>query len=251
MSAYNALSVRGLNVRYQNKKVLEEINLDLPQEKFAAIIGPNGAGKTTLLNAALQLIKSESGTFRYFSGSLAEKRPTIAYVPQRANVDWDFPISVFEVVLMGRLTHLKWWQRPNNNDKKMAHQALEQVDMESYANNAISELSGGQQQRVFIARALAQKATLYLLDEPFSAIDIASEQAIYQQLKLLQNNGATLLCVHHDLNTVEQYFDYLFLLNKHLVAQGPVAKVFTEQYIKKTYSNPFSLLAKVEVQDEL
>ncbi len=243
---YPALNIKGLNTRYRGKRVLEEINLELPRQKLAAIIGPNGAGKTTLINAILGLTECESGDVRFFSGTLEEKRQTIAYMPQRSNVDWDFPITVKEVVLMGRLPHLKWWQRPTKLDKKIAMEALEKVTLVEYANAHISELSGGQQQRMFLARAIAQRASLYLLDEPFAAIDMASEKAIIDQLRIIQSEGATLLCVHHNLNSTPEYFDYVFLLNRRIIAQGPLKETFTMENIRQTYSNSLPLLSEIQ-----
>ncbi|WP_261843322.1 metal ABC transporter ATP-binding protein [Aliamphritea ceti] len=241
----NALQVTDLSIHYQQKPVLSDTSFVIPEGKSVAIIGPNGAGKSTLLKGMLNLIPKTSGKVSFFGDQLKNKRLAVAYVPQREEIDWDFPINVFDVVLMGRYGKLSLFSRPRAEDKAIAMQALQQVGMQEFSQRQISELSGGQQQRVFLARALAQHASIYLLDEPFAGVDIATEKAIIALFRELQTAGKTVICVHHDLNTVPDYFDWALMINARLVAAGPTAEVFTPENLDKTYNGRLSLLTEV------
>jgi manganese/zinc/iron transport system ATP- binding protein len=235
------VKIRDLTVSYNLKPVLWDVDIDVPKGVLAAIIGPNGAGKSTLIKAMLNLIKPVSGTILFDNKSYKEIQKDIAYVPQRNSVDWDFPTDVLDVVLMGRYGHVGWFKRISKKDKQEALLALEKVDMLKYKNRQISELSGGQQQRVFLARALAQNANIYIMDEPFQGVDATTEKAIVQILKDLKEKGRTVIVVHHDLETVSDYFDWTLLLNMKVVAFGPVDMVFTKENIDKTYrANAFT-----------
>jgi manganese/zinc/iron transport system ATP- binding protein len=200
-----------------------------------AIAGPNGAGKTTLLQAMLGLIKPVAGIISFFGGSFAQHYKKIAYVPQRTTVDWDFPATVFDIVLMGRYVHIGWIRRPSKTDYDEVHFALAQVGMSEFADRHISQLSGGQQQRVFLARALVQNADLYLLDEPFVGIDMATERAIIVILKQLRLQGKTVVVVHHDLQTLQEYFDWMWLINGHSIVCGPIDNVLRKEHIQAAY----------------
>lgn len=236
------LCIRNLTVAYQKKPVLRNISLEIPEGNLIGIIGPNGAGKSTFIKAILELIPSVTGEVEIYGKSYKEKRKIVGYVPQRESVDWDFPTNALDVVTMGRYGHLGWIKRPSSKDKKMAMNCLEKVGMEGYANRQISQLSGGQQQRVFLARALAQDAKLYFMDEPFVGVDAATEKAIITLLNDLKKQGKTVLVVHHDLNTVKEYFDWLILLNIHLVAVGPTEELFTKEFLQKTYGGKLTML---------
>lgn len=243
------LEVQHLSMRYQHKPVLTDVSFAIPEGKTIAIVGPNGAGKSTLLKGIMGLEETMEGEVHFFGEPLAHKRLATAYVPQREEIDWDFPINVLDVVLMGRHGHLKLWQRPSKLDQQIAQQALEELQMWEYKDRQISQLSGGQQQRVFLARALAQQASLYLMDEPFAGIDVATEKAIVELFNQLKNQGKTIVCVHHDLNTVSEYFDWVILINARLVASGPINKVLTQENLNKTYGGRLSLLN--ELTEEL
>ncbi|MGE0206881.1 MAG: metal ABC transporter ATP-binding protein [Candidatus Babeliales bacterium] len=232
-----AISVNHVTVMYQEEPVLWDISLTIQQGIFLGIIGPNGAGKTTFLKTILHLVKPMAGSIFLFEKSYHAMQHLIAYVPQRTTVDWDFPITVLDVVLMGRYRHIGWFKRPGKEDIQKAHQALEKVHMLDYINRPIGKLSGGQQQRVFLARALAQDATLYILDEPFSGVDMATEKIIITLLKELRDQGKTIVVVHHDLQTLAEYFDWLLLLNKKCVAYGPVHEVLVPEYMCAAYGN--------------
>ena len=236
------LSVTNLSMRYHHKPVLTDVSFEIPEGKTIAIVGPNGAGKSTLLKGIMELEPTMGGEVQFFGEPLANKRLAIAYVPQREEIDWDFPINVFDVVLMGRHGQLKLWQRPSQIDKEIAQQALKDLQMWDFKDRQISELSGGQQQRVFLARALAQRANLYLMDEPFAGVDVSTEKAIIELFKTLKNQGKTIVCVHHDLNTVGEYFDWIIFINARLVAAGPVEQVLTKENLNKTYGGRLSLL---------
>lgn len=225
------VEVRGLTVAYDAKPVLRDIDLTIPPGKLLAVVGPNGAGKTTLLKTMLGLLKPLAGTVR-FAGNSTKR---LGYVPQNGSVDWDFPASVLDVVLMGSYGKLGWIRRPRQQDVELARQTLRQVGMEAYSARQISQLSGGQQQRVFLARALVQEASVYLMDEPFKGVDAQTEKAIVLLLRELREQGKTVVVVHHDLHTVPDYFDWVALINLRLVASGPVAEVFNEANLKKTY----------------
>lgn len=230
-----ALTVEHLSVNYEKTSVLWDLTFEVPSGKLVAIVGPNGAGKSTFLKTALGLVKPISGQIFFFGRSFRKERRRVAYVPQRESVDWDFPITVFDLVLMGRYGRLGLFKRPSQKDRQDVNHYLEKVGLESFADRQISQLSGGQQQRAFLARALIQEADLYLMDEPFTGIDIASTQTIISILKQLRDDGKTLLVVHHDLTSVSQTFDWVILLNKCLVGCGSVQSIFTPEMIHKTY----------------
>lgn len=231
----SAFEVHDLTVAYDSKPVLWDIDLKIPVGKLVAIVGPNGAGKTTLIKAALGLVKSVSGEVAFPSLNTNRVCNKIAYVPQSGSVDWDFPATVLDVVMMGRYGHLGWFKRPGKAERALALETLETVGMKDYANRQISQLSGGQQQRVFLARALIQQADLYFMDEPFKGVDAQTEKSIVALLKELKAQGKTVLVVHHDLQTVGEYFDWVTLINLKLIANGPTEAVFTEENLKLTY----------------
>ncbi len=236
-----AVEVAQLHVYYHQRHVLDDVSFSIPAGNMVGIVGPNGAGKSTLLKAMLGLVPRAQGHIRVLGAAIDTQRHLIAYVPQRESVDWDFPIHVRDVVLMGTYGQLKWWQRPQKRQRDQAMDALAQVGMEAFAERHIRELSGGQQQRVFLARALAQQAQLFVLDEPFAGVDVATQQAIVTQLAALRDAGRTILVVHHDLATVSTYFDYTLLLDRTVIACGATAQVFTPEMVQRTYrnSNPF------------
>lgn len=239
------LAVHDLTVAYQRKPVLWDVELNIPKGTLAGIVGPNGAGKSTLLKACLDLIPKTSGEALVYGKPYEQQRELIAYVPQRESVDWDFPISALDVVTMGTYQKLGWFKRITRSQKQQALEALEKVGISHLAKRQISQLSGGQQQRVFLARALVQEAEIYFMDEPFAAVDAATEQAIIELLQELNSKGKTVLCVHHDLATVSRYFDYLVLLNMRVVASGPTSETFTRENLQKTYGGKLNLLDDV------
>lgn len=236
------LQVNQLSVNYGKTPVLWDISFEIPEGVVAGIIGPNGAGKTTLLKTVLGLTKPLSGSVYFFGQPLETVRRRVAYVPQRGSVDWDFPIDVETLVLMGRYGQLGVLRRPTPADRAAVSVALAQVGLAGYERRQISQLSGGQQQRAFFARALVQEADLYLLDEPFAGVDAATEKALVQLLHVLKEQGKTTIVVHHDLNTVESYFDWILLLNLRLIGVGPVEEFFTPQNVQKTYGESYALL---------
>ncbi|SDN51156.1 metal ABC transporter ATP-binding protein [Bacillus sp. OK048] len=238
------VTVNNLTVAYQKKPVLEDISFSVPEGKLIGIIGPNGAGKSTLIKAILELIPTISGKVQIFGSSYKQSRKKVGYVPQRESVDWDFPTDSLDVVTMGRYGHLGWFKRPGKIDTGIAMECLEKVGMSQFANRQISQLSGGQQQRVFLARALAQDADLYFMDEPFVGVDAATEKAIITLLNDLKKQGKTVLVVHHDLNTVKEYFDWIMLLNKKLIGIGPTEVLFTKDYLQTTYGGKLTMLEK-------
>ncbi|TVQ11527.1 MAG: metal ABC transporter ATP-binding protein [Balneolaceae bacterium] len=239
------IEVHDLTVAYRKKPVLWDIDFDVPEGKLIAVIGPNGAGKSTLIKTIMGLIEPVSGKILVYGKPVDRERPRIAYVPQRESVDWDFPISVYELVLMGRYSHLKLFRRPGSNDRRIATEALEKVGMSDYAGRQISQLSGGQQQRVFLARALAQQADIYLMDEPLAGVDAATETTIFELLSVLRDEGKTVLVVHHDLQSVSGNFDWVMLLNLRLVAFGPREEVFTTENLQKAYGGRLNILTQV------
>lgn len=239
------LSIHDLTVAYHRKPVLWDIDYNAPAGKLIAIVGPNGAGKSTLLNAALDLVPKASGRICFFGDPYQQQRQRVGYVPQRESVDWDFPISALDVVAMGLYRKIGWCFPISKKHRQTSLQALQKVGMADFAGRQISQLSGGQQQRVFLARALAQNADLYLMDEPFTGVDAATERAIVELLRELQSAGKTALVVHHDLQTVAEYFDEVVLLNMRLVATGPVDQVFTKENLRKTYGGKLALLDQV------
>jgi len=230
-----ALEADALTVNYGKVPILWDISFQIPQGHLVGILGPNGAGKSTLLKAALGIVKPLSGKISFFGGPLASSRGKIAYVPQRESIDWDFPITAKEVVLMGRYGRLGLFGKLRRADREAASAALELVGMSAYADRQISQLSGGQQQRLFIARALVQEADLFLLDEPFAGVDLATEKAIMELLQRQKQLGKTIFIIHHDLPTVEEYFDWVVLLNTRLVGCGPVKEVFHRDNLMKTF----------------
>ncbi len=237
-----AIEIEDLTVAYHHNPVLWDIDLTIPTGVIAAIVGPNGAGKSTLLKAMLNLIPISSGTVTFFGQRLAQARRAVSYVPQRSEVDWDFPTTVLDVVMMGSYGALGWIKKPGKAERERALAALEQVGMSEFAHRQISELSGGQQQRTFIARALVQDASILLMDEPFAGVDAATEAAILATLRQLQQAGKTLVIVHHDLLTVKSYFDHIILLNVHTVASGPMATTFTDENLQKAYKGKFTAM---------
>ncbi|MFO8028102.1 MAG: ABC transporter ATP-binding protein [Opitutales bacterium] len=243
------LVVRDLTVAYHRKPVVWDIDLEIPAGKLVGIIGPNGAGKSTLIKACLDLIPKTSGEVSLFGKPYAKQYKRVGYVPQRESVDWDFPVSVLDVVAMGTYGQLGWFRRVTKRSKALAMQALERVGLADYADRQISQLSGGQQQRTFLARALVQDADFYFMDEPFAGVDAATERAIVELLKDLQSSGKTCLVVHHDLATVSKYFDWTILLNMRVVASGPTSEVFHDENLRKTYGGKLSLLS--EAAEEL
>lgn len=229
------LTLRGLTVAYGEAAAIQSINADFLAGKMTAIIGPNGAGKSTLLKAALGIVPRIAGDVSFFGAPLGQMRDRVAYVPQRAGIDWDFPARVIDVVLMGFYRELGLLRRIRPHHRARAMACLARVDMQDFAARQIGQLSGGQQQRVFLARALAQGADLYLLDEPFAGVDAATEAAIVRVLHGLRNEGRTIVCVHHDLSTVPAYFDRVLMLNVRRIAEGPVTVAFTEDTLAETY----------------
>lgn len=236
------VKIENLTVAYHRKPVLKEISFSVPEGKLIGIIGPNGAGKSTLIKAALELIPKASGNITIYGKSYKSQRKLIGYVPQRGSVDWDFPTNALDVVLMGRYGHIGWLKRPNKKDIEFAYECLDKVGMREYATRQISQLSGGQQQRVFLARALAQDASIYFMDEPFVGVDAATEKAIITILNELKAQGKTVLVVHHDLQTVKEYFDWTLLINLRKIAIGPTEEVFTIENLQKTYGGRLAFL---------
>jgi len=245
------IQIHDMTIAYHRKPVLWDVDLDVPESKLVGIIGPNGAGKSTMITAIMDLVPKASGWVRIYGETYEQRRKSIGYVPQRESVDWDFPISALEVVTMGRYGRLGWFRRPGQEDRRVAEEALDKVGMGEYANRQISQLSGGQQQRVFLARALAQDTQIYLMDEPFAGVDAATEQAIIDILMELREKGKTILVVHHDLQTVTRYFDWVIMLNMRVVASGPTSEVFTDENLNKTYGGRLTVLSQAAeaVQD--
>jgi len=239
------LEIHDLTVAYHKRPVLWGIDLVVPKGKLIGIVGPNGAGKSTLIKSAMGLLPLSSGWVKIFGQPYRKNLKRVGYVPQRESVDWDFPVSVMDVVLMGRYGHLGLIKRPSRKDREIARDCLEKVKMLPFANRQISNLSGGQQQRVFLARALAQESDLYFMDEPFAGVDASTESAIVTLLHELKNMGKTLLVVHHDLPTARNYFDMLLLLNMRVVAFGETSEVFTYELLQKTYGGRLTILSEV------
>jgi len=238
------LAIDDLTVAYNEKPVLWDIDLDVPEGKLVGIVGPNGAGKSTLIKACLDLVPRASGRVMIYGEAYKKHRRMVGYVPQRESVDWDFPVSALDVVAMGTYGRIGWCRPVGKKFKQEAMEALERVGLAEYAHRQISQLSGGQQQRVFLARALAQDAQLYFMDEPFAAVDASTEKAIVTLLHELKDQGKTCLVVHHDLATVKEYFDWLILLNMRVVHAGPTDEIFTAENLKATYGGTLSALAE-------
>lgn len=234
-STNSIISIKNLTTKYHEKPVIVDLSINFPKAEMCGIIGPNGSGKTTLLKSILGIIKPISGTITIFDQLYDKNIHKIAYVAQKNTIDWTFPVSVYDVVLMGRYGQLAWWQRPSKIDFEIVDSALQQVEMTQYADRQINELSGGQQQRIFLARALAQQADIFMLDEPFSGIDIVTESLILKVLQELKNQGKTIIVVHHDIATVQQYFDWTLLMNVHKIASGPTSQTLTKANLEKTF----------------
>ena len=237
-----ALSVDDLTVAYHSKPAIWDIDLEVPEGVLMAIVGPNGAGKSTLIKAVLNLIPRAAGTVAFYGKPYERARSLVGYVPQRGSVDWDFPTSVLDVVTMGLYGQLGWFRRPGRQQREQALDALEQVGLSDLVHRQISQLSGGQQQRTFLARALVQDAQIYFMDEPFAAVDAITERAIVNILRQLRARGKTVIVVHHDLQTVEEYFDWVTLLNVEIIASGPTTDVFTPVNLGRTYGGRVTYL---------
>ncbi len=237
MAQIPAIEVHDLTVAYREHPVLWDIDLQVPPGVLMAVVGPNGAGKTTLIKAILGLIQPVTGEVLIEGKAYSPRNQTVAYVPQRGTVDWDFPTTVHDVVMMGTYGKLGWLRRPGAGERTAATEALARVGMAEFARRQISQLSGGQQQRVFLARALVQDALVYLMDEPFQGVDALSEKAIVEILRELRSRGRTVLVVHHDLQTVREYFDWVTLLNVRVIASGPVEAVFTPENLRRAYGS--------------
>jgi len=243
--ASTSIHIEGLSVSYERKRVLTSIYVDVNPGSVVGVIGPNGAGKSTLFKAILGLIDVNAGRITINGKKIEDQRTCVAYVPQREDVDWSFPATVMDVVLMGRYPHKTILQRLNAEDRGLAMASLEDVGIAELRNRQIGELSGGQQQRVFLARALCQQADIFLLDEPFVGVDITTEEKIIQILKRLASEGKTMMVVHHDLSSVAQYFDKVLLLNQRLIAYGETSTTFTQENIAKAYGPQLTILQKV------
>lgn len=237
-----ALSVDDLTVAYHSKPAIWDIDLEVPEGVLMAIVGPNGAGKSTLIKAVLNLIPRAAGSVAFYGRPYEQARSLVGYVPQRGSVDWDFPTSVLDVVTMGLYGKLGWFRRPGRKARGLALNALDQVGLADFMNRQISQLSGGQRQRAFLARALVQDAQIYFMDEPFAAVDAVTERAIVNILRELKQRGKTVLVVHHDLQTVKAYFDWLTLLNVEVIASGETAVTFTAENLQKTYGGRVAYL---------
>lgn len=244
-----AVEVMDLTVAYQQKPVLWDVDLQVPPGILMAIVGPNGAGKTTLIKSILDLVPKAAGKVLVYGKPYPSQRQLVGYVPQRGSVDWDFPTSVLDVVMMGLYGSLGWVRRPGQAERELALDALEQVGMRAFADRQISQLSGGQQQRVFLARALVQQAQIYFMDEPFQGVDATTERAIVALLQELRAAGKTVVVVHHDLQTVPEFFDWVTLLNVRRIASGPVEQAFTEQNLRRTYGGRVAFLSNGREQN--
>lgn len=239
------MEIHDLTVAYHKRPVLWGVDLVVPKGKLVGIVGPNGAGKSTLIKAVLGIVPSSSGWVKVFGKPVEKAKKRVGYVPQRESIDWDFPVTVMDVVLMGRFGRLGLFKRPGPADREIARGCLEKVKMLPYANRQIANLSGGQQQRVFLARALAQDADVYFMDEPFAGVDAATEEAIVRLLREMRDEGKTVFVVHHDLSTADDYFEMMVLLNMRLVAAGPTEEVFTADILQKTYGGRLTVLSDV------
>ncbi|URM31026.1 metal ABC transporter ATP-binding protein [Cytobacillus firmus] len=242
-----AISIQDLHVSYFGNEAVTGVSLSVNTGNLVGIIGPNGAGKSTFLKAMLNLIPKDKGAVKVLGKPITEVRKSIAYVPQRNDIDWDFPITVLDAVLIGTYPHLKLFRRPKKKDKEWAMECLQRVGMQEFSKRQIGELSGGQQQRVFLARALAQKADLFFLDEPFVGVDVSSEETIVNILKELCRQGKTVIVVHHDLSKANDYFNQLILLNKELISFGTVEEVFKPEVIAKAYQGQFAFMNEIGV----
>lgn len=244
------LSVVGLSVAYQGQPVLRQVSFDLPSGSLLGLVGPNGAGKSTLLKACLGLIPSAGGEVRFFGRPYREVRERVAYIPQRESVDWDFPVRVVDVVAMGLYRQIGWFRPVRRRHLDLAREALARMGIGELANRQIDQLSGGQQQRVFLARALVQGADLFLMDEPFAAVDASTETAIVEILRGLREAGKTAVVIHHDLQSVREFFDHVLLLNGRVIATGPVNEAFTAENLQATYGGRLVVLDHASFPDE-
>lgn len=242
----HVINVKNLTISYNKKPAIKGIHLDIEPGNVIGIIGPNGAGKSTLMKGILGILPLDTGEVKIFGKDINESRKRISYIPQREQFDWDFPINVEEVVMMGRYAHMPIVGLPKEYDKKMVRSALEKIEMQKYAKRQIRNLSGGQQQRIFLARALAQQSDLYFLDEPFVGVDAKTEKAIFNLMKELKDEGKTIIVVHHDLGKVVEYFDKLIMLNQRLVAYGNTNEIFTPELVNMTYGGRLTILQKTE-----
>jgi manganese/zinc/iron transport system ATP- binding protein len=240
-----ALETHDLAVSYRGKPVLHGVDIEVPYGSLTGIMGPNGAGKSTLLKAIMGVVEIDHGWVKLLDKPLKQVLGKIGYVPQRESVDWDFPVTVFDVALMGTYAGLGWFGRPGKRHRARAMEALDQTGMADLAKRQIGELSGGQQQRTFLARALAQDAEIYLMDEPFAGVDAATERTIISLLARMRDAGKTVLVVHHDLQTAQRYFDRLLLLNMRVVAHGPTHEIFQPEILEKTYGGKLTLFTDV------
>lgn len=236
------ITVKDLVVGYNQHSVLWKLNFHAYQGTLTGIVGPNGSGKTTLIKTIMNLIAPRSGSITIYDEDHTRHLSKIAYVPQKNNISWDFPINVFDMVLMGRYGHLAWCQRPTQKDLEITWQALDSVKMTDQAYTRINELSGGQQQRICIARALAQQPEIYIMDEPFVAIDAATELILLELLQALKEENKTIIVVHHNILTIKKYFDWAFFMNMQDIALGPVDQVINDSVIKKTFHNPHHIM---------
>ncbi len=250
-SPESPLVIRDLTVAYHQKPVIWDIDYQAPPGQLIAIVGPNGAGKSTLLTACLGLVPWISGEVQFFGGPLGRQRHRVGYVPQRESVDWDFPVNALDVVAMGLYRKIGWCRPVTRRYRQLAMESLDRVGMADFAKRQIRQLSGGQQQRVFLARALVQQADLYLMDEPFAGVDASTERAVLGLLRQLRADGKTVLVVHHDLQSVEEYFDEVVLLNMRLIATGKTSEVLTNDNLRKTYGGRLALLDRVGEQMKL
>jgi manganese/zinc/iron transport system ATP- binding protein len=240
----SVIKVQNLTISYAKKPAIRGIDLNIPAGKITGIIGPNGAGKSTLLKGILGLLPADNGSVSVYGEPVKSRLSKISYIPQKEIFDWDFPVVVYDVVMMGRYPHLKMFQKPRQVDRQKVEEALKKVDMIKFSSRQIRYLSGGQQQRVFLARALAQEAEILLLDEPFVGVDAATESAIFSMMKELREDGKTIIVVNHDLGKVTEYFDYIVMINQFLVAFGPTDEVFTPELLNKTYGGRLTILQK-------
>lgn len=246
MRQLNAIEINDLTVAYNYKPVLWDIDLSIPEGVLMAVVGPNGAGKSTLIKSILGIVKPLAGSVQVFGKPYDKQREKVAYVPQKGTVDWDFPTTALDVVMMGTYGSLGWIKRPGAKEKKASLEALEQMGMLTFKDRQISQLSGGQQQRIFLARALVQNADIYFMDEPFQGVDATTEKAIVKILKTLSKAGKTVVVVHHDLQTVPEYFDWVTFLNVKKIATGPIKDIFNDDNLTKTYGINY----KVSKHDE-
>jgi len=242
----NVIKVKNLTIAYKKRPAIKGINLNIEEGNIIGIIGPNGAGKSTLLKGILGLLPIETGEVKIFDKPVKESLQRLAYIPQKEQFDWDFPINVSEVVMMGRYPHLSLFGKPKKEDHEIVKEVLKKVEMTEHGNTQIRNLSGGQQQRIFIARALAQESDVYFLDEPFVGVDAKTEKAIFELIRELKEKNKTILIVHHDLSKVSEYFDKVIMINQTLIAFGDTEKVFTAEIINKTYGGRLTILQKAE-----